>query len=188
MRERERSDSRVIRVWIAVFSSDEGTGYGVTFGAHHPENSHQVSDIPLTALEAEYLAVKGALQAVPRELALSIACFTAQGHVDLAFNLQAWKQQGWAFPDGSTILGKTTLSDVCDALDTREGAVHWRIAETGQRHPEQLQLWETLRVGIGLLRQRAPPPPLSEGVARGRHATRTNSDRCRCLGRGPAAI
>ena len=61
MREQARSDSQVIRVWIAVFSSDAGTAYGFTFAALHPENSHLVSDVPLTALEAEYLAVKGAL-------------------------------------------------------------------------------------------------------------------------------
>ena len=72
-------------------------------------------------------------------------------------------RQGWVYPDGSAIPGKTTLGDICDTLDTREGPVHWTTAGTGQMHHKQSQLWETLRVGVGLLKQRAPPPPPGRG-------------------------
>ena len=60
-----------------MFLSEAGTAYGSTSKERHPGNSQPVSDVPLSVPEAEYLVVKGALRAVPRELALGVgaACY-----------------------------------------------------------------------------------------------------------------
>ena len=59
--------------------------YGATFGEHHAQ---PVADVPLSALETERLAMKGASKAVPQELPLSVTRKTAQGHVGLWFHLE----------------------------------------------------------------------------------------------------
>ena len=87
MRAQSGSVAHLIMAWVAVYSSELGTAYGVTFGDGHPDNLHLVSHVPFSKLEAEYKAVCGALKAVPRDLPVSITCCSAQGHTDMAFNL-----------------------------------------------------------------------------------------------------
>ena len=45
---------------------------GVTFGTNHLRNMKFVSNRPISALEAEYLAFQKALLEVPRDLSLTV--------------------------------------------------------------------------------------------------------------------
>ena len=61
MCEQSCSKAPLIQVWIVVYSLEVGTTYGATFGEQHRCNSQLASDVLLSSLEAEHLAVQGVL-------------------------------------------------------------------------------------------------------------------------------
>ena len=107
-----------------MFPSDEGTTYGSTFGDQLPWNSPLVSDVLLSALEAECLAIKEAIQAASEEPALHVTCLIAQGHMGLSFNVDTWRRGGCVYTNGSTIPRAATLRDTCEIPDAWEKLVN----------------------------------------------------------------
>ena len=153
-------DGRVteVRAWVVVVLSDRGTAHGATFGLAHPHNIRVIKPNPLSALEAEYLAVLRVLETVPGDLTLYIVC-SLQCHTNMLLNLDTWSMAGWKYWDGTPIPAAVTLRSLHDVLHNREGRVHWRVGTVGQRGKRLVDLMEILRVELRLFR---PPDPLLE--------------------------
>ena len=85
---RKGGDVRVteVRAWVAVTLSDWGVAHGATFGRAHPHNIQVIDPAPVSALDAEHLAMLKVLNIVPRYLTLHVV-YLVQCQTDLVFKL-----------------------------------------------------------------------------------------------------
>ena len=66
--------------------SDQGVAYGATFGTSH-------SGAGLSALEAEYMALRWVITIVPSDLTLYVV-YTSQCQIDLQIHMNTWFKCG----------------------------------------------------------------------------------------------
>ena len=140
-----------------------GVAYGVSLAQNHPHNLKFVSLVAVSAIEAEYAAVRAALAEFPGDIPLTVVCFSSQCHTHMSVSMSHWSQAGWVTGGGEPVPGSVSLQAVEGLLSERTQPVQWKALGTRTAPGHHKEMMQVLHVGLRLVRptQRTDPPPPS---------------------------